>query len=180
MGHPCDAVGHVQYLELRLFEEARSRGAQPGRRVAKHPQRLGASEPFPTDDTYRALDSIHRLLSAMSAEQAAEVERSKQELLRVQYDEQARTETRKAAVAPTEGQPERGLKPWREIIIPHPAVASGRFQQAEFATDSGQVHGGEGSDEYRNPRDLFRRTFITHGLGRLLVGANVRVLEPPA
>ncbi len=47
---------------------------------------------FSTDDTYRTLDSIHRLLSAISGEQATEVERSKQELLRVRFDEQARTE----------------------------------------------------------------------------------------
>src|SRR5579872_5406080 len=50
-------------------------------------------KPFSTDDTYRALDSIYRLLSAISAEQATEVERSKQELLRIRFDEQARTET---------------------------------------------------------------------------------------
>jgi Swt1-like HEPN/Protein of unknown function (DUF499) len=135
-------------------------------------------KPFSSDDSYRALDSIYRLLTAVSAEQAAEVERSKQELLRVRYDEQARTETRKVAVAPTEGQPERGLKPWREIIIPHPDVASGSFQQAEFAGDLGQVHRGEGSDEYRNPRDFFRRTFITHGLEQLLVGAIKRLTGP--
>lgn len=132
-------------------------------------------KPFSTDDTYRALDSIQRLLSAISAEQAAEVERSKQELLRIRFDEQARSETRKLAVAPTEGQPERGLKPWREVITPHPDVASGRFQQAEFAADLGQVYRGEGSDEYKNPRDFFDRTFITHGLEQLLVGAIERL-----
>ncbi len=132
-------------------------------------------KPFTTDDAYRALDSIHRLLSAISAEQAAEIERSKQELLRVRFDEQARTETRKLAVAPTEGQPERGLKPWREVITPHPDVASGRFQQAEFAADLGQVYRGEGSNEYKNPADFFQRTFITHGLQQLLAGAIKRL-----
>ena len=40
-------------------------------------------KPFSTDDAYRSLDSVQRLLSAVSAEQAAEVEQSKQELLRV-------------------------------------------------------------------------------------------------
>jgi predicted AAA+ superfamily ATPase len=132
-------------------------------------------KPFSTDDAYRALDSIHRLLTAIAAEQAAEVERSKQELLRVRFDEQARTETRKLAVAPTEGQPERGLKPWREVVTPHPDVASGRFQQAEFAADLGQVYRGEGSNEYKNPRDFFQRTFITHGLQQLLAGAIKRL-----
>ncbi len=38
---------------------------------------------FSSDDAYRALDSVARLLSAVSAPQAAEVERHKQELLRV-------------------------------------------------------------------------------------------------
>jgi hypothetical protein len=27
------------------------------------------------------------------------------------------------------------LKPWREIVTPHADVASGRYQQAEFAAD---------------------------------------------
>ena len=58
---------------------------------------------FSTDDAYRALDSIQRLLSAISAEQAQEVDRMKHELLRVRFDEQARNEVRKVAVAPTEG-----------------------------------------------------------------------------
>ena len=44
-----------------------------------------------------------------------------------------------------------GLKPWREIVTPHKDVASGRYQQAEFAADLWQVHLGEGTDEYRDP-----------------------------
>jgi hypothetical protein len=63
-------------------------------------------KPFSSDDTYRALDTVQRLLSAISAEQAAEVERSKQELARIRFDEQARAETRRTVVAPTEGQPD--------------------------------------------------------------------------
>ncbi len=92
-------------------------------------------EGFSTDDAYRALDSSQRLLAAVSAEEATEVERQKQELLRVRFEEQARRETKKAAVAPIEGQPAGGLKPWREVVTPHPDVASGRYQQAEFAAD---------------------------------------------
>ena len=49
---------------------------------------------FSTDDTYRALDSVQRLLSAISAEQAVEVERSKQEVLRVRFGEQPLAEAR--------------------------------------------------------------------------------------
>ncbi len=128
-------------------------------------------EPFSTDDAYRALDSIQRLLSAVSAEQAGEVERAKYELLRQRFDEQARQQTRRAVTGPLEGQPAGGLRPWREIVTPHPDVASGRYQQAEFAADLGQVYRNEGSDEYRNPREFYQRTFVTEGLRHLLTNA---------
>lgn len=134
-------------------------------------------EPFSTDDTYRALDSIQRLLTAISAPEATEVDRQKQEVLRLRFEEQTRRETRKVATAPLEGQPAGGLRPWREIITPHPDVASGRYQQAEFAADLAQVYRGEGSDEYREPRSFFQRTFITEGLRLLLVGALRRLTD---
>jgi hypothetical protein len=132
-------------------------------------------EPFSTDDAYRALDSLVRLLKAVSAPEAEEVDTQKQELLRVRFEEQARRETRRAAVAPVEGRPAGGLKPWREIVTPHPDVASGRYLQAEFAADLGQVHRREGSDDYRDPTEFFRRTFLTEGLKHLLSGALARL-----
>ncbi|URR36250.1 Swt1 family HEPN domain-containing protein [Thermosynechococcus sp. HN-54] len=126
---------------------------------------------FSTDDAYRALDSITRLLSAISAPQAAEVDKQKQELLRIRFEEQARNITRRTTTTPTEGQPMAGLKPWREIATLHPDVASGRFQQAEFAADLWQVYLDEGSDEYRNPAEFYRRTYLTEGLKQLLANA---------
>ena len=127
--------------------------------------------PFATDDAYRALDSMERLLRAVSAPEAQEVEKAKQELLRIRFEEQARKETRKAAGTATNATPQGGLKPWREIVTPHPDVASGRYQQAEFAADLNQVHRGEGSDEYRIPKEFYRRTFVTEGLKHLLTNA---------
>ncbi len=135
---------------------------------------------FSTDDAYRALDSSARLLTAVSAPEAAEVERQKQELLRLRFEEEARRESRKAAVAPVEGRPAAGLRPWREIITPHPDVASGRYLQAEFAADLWQVYMREGTDEYREPIPFFERTFLTDGLRRLLVGALRRLAGQPA
>jgi hypothetical protein len=132
-------------------------------------------EAFSTDDAYRALDSIHRLLTAVSADEAVEADREKQEILRVRFEEQVRRETRKASAAAIEGQPAGGLRPWREIVTPHPDVASGRYQQAEFAADLGQVYRGEGVDEYRHPTEFFRRTFLTDGLTHLLIGALQRL-----
>ena len=126
---------------------------------------------FSTDDTYRALDSIQRLLTAVSAEEADEIERMKRELMHQAFDRQVRNDQRRLAAAPTEGQPMAGLRPWREVVTPHGDVASGNYAQAEFAADLWQVYQGEGVDEYRDPTEFFRRTYLTEGLRDLLVGA---------
>lgn len=131
--------------------------------------------PFTGDDAYRALDSAGRLLTAISASQAEDVEKMKMELLRVRFDEQVRTEKRKSAGTAIESQATGGLTPWREVVNPHKDVASGRYQQAEFAADLWQVHIGEGSDEYRRPVEFFRRTYLTDSLKKLLVGAVQRL-----
>lgn len=131
---------------------------------------------FSSDDSYRALDSAARLLSAISAPQAAEIEKTKMELLRLRFDEQVRSERRKGAGAPIESTTAGGLKPWREVVTPHKDVASGQYQQAEFAADLWQVHIGEGSPEYKNPTEFFQRTYLTDSLKGMLVGA-VRRLQ---
>lgn len=132
-------------------------------------------EPFSSDDAYRALDSAGRLLSAVSAAQADDVDKMKMELLRVRFDEQARSEKRKSASTAIESGVTGNLKPWREVVMPHADVASGRYQQAEFAADLWQVHLGEGTDEYRNPVEFFRRTYLTESLKGMLVGAVQRL-----
>jgi predicted AAA+ superfamily ATPase len=128
-------------------------------------------EPFSSDDAYRALDSAGRLLSAISATQADDVEKMKMELLRVRFDEQARGEKRKSAGTAIDTGVTGSLKPWREVVMPHDDVASGRYQQAEFAADLWQVHLGQGTDEYRDPVEFFRRTYLTESLKAMLIGA---------
>jgi predicted AAA+ superfamily ATPase len=132
-------------------------------------------EPFSSDDADRALDSIARLLTAVSASQADDVGRMKMELRRLIFDEQVRGEKRKAGGSLIEGAVSGTLKPWREVVTPHADVASGRYQQAEFAADLWQVHLGEGTDEYRKPAEFFRRTYLTESLTRLLVGGVQRL-----
>ncbi len=140
--------------------------------------RWAHEEPFSSDDTYRTLDSTQRLLIAVSAGEEAEVvEKVKVELQRTIFAEQARSQTRTAAVVAS--NPRAGLKPWRDVVVPHPDVASGRYMQAEFAADLAQVARGEGSEEYRDPVEFFRRTFVTVGLHELLADA-LRRLEGTA
>jgi predicted AAA+ superfamily ATPase len=131
---------------------------------------------FSSDDAYRALDSAGRLLTQVSATaQVDDIDKLKTELLRVRFDEQARSEKRKAAGTAIEGAALANLKPWREVVTPHKDVASGRYQQAEFAADLWQVYLGEGTDEYKKPVEFFRRTYLTESLKQMLVGAVRRI-----
>jgi len=137
--------------------------------------RWAHQDAFVLDDTERALDNASRLLRSVSAPQAEAVDQERQELLRVRFDDLAKREERRATASVTSETPGGGLKPWREVVTPHPDVATGRYQQAEFAADLGQVARGEGGDEYKNPRDFFARTFLTAGLRDLLTNALERL-----
>ncbi|WP_437799216.1 Swt1 family HEPN domain-containing protein [Sorangium sp. So ce693] len=131
-------------------------------------------EAFTNDDAYRSIDTAQRLLEAIHASaQAEECGKLKRELQQVVLAEHKSIE----ATSPLaiEMATKAGLKPWREIVTPHRDVASGRYMQAEFAADLAQVHRGEGSEEYREPVEFFRRTYLTAGLKDLLVGALQRI-----
>ena len=60
------------------------------------------------------------------------------------------------------------LKPWREVIVPHPDVLKGTFQQSEFAADLTAVRTGRATAEYGDAKSFYERTFITEGMGKLL------------
>src|SRR5450759_5350715 len=152
-----DTLGHAERSLVSELREVRNQWAH--------------QESFSTDDAYRALDSAGRLLTAVSAPQADEIEKMKSELLRLRFDEQVRSEKRKSAGIAIESAAAVGLKPWREVVTPHQDVASGRYQQAEFAADLWQVHLGEGTDEYRDPVEFYRRTYLTESLKAILAGA---------
>ena len=134
---------------------------------------------FSSDDADRVLDSSQRLLESISAPQAAQVAKMKGELRRLVLDEQVRSEARRSASrqldAFTAERDSSGLPAWRDVVEPHDDVANGRYQQAEFAADLGQVHQGQGADEYRDPTEFFRRTYLTESLKSLLIGAIQRI-----
>src|SRR5262245_12357853 len=132
-------------------------------------------ERYSSRDAERALDSAVRLLTAISAPEAAEIDKIMLELRRLTFEEQLRNEKKKVGGSLIESAAAESLKPWRDVVTPHVDVASGRYQQAEFAADLWQVHLGQGSPEYRNPKEFFRRTYLTESLKRLLTGAVRRV-----
>ena len=63
------------------------------------------------------------------------------------------------------------LTPWREIVTPHPDIATGRYHQAEFAANLGEVIAGKADAEYQDPIEFFARTYLTAGMRRLLATA---------
>ena len=156
-------LGQVERSHVSELRDARNKWAH--------------QEQFTSDDAERTLDTAARLLTAISAEQAAEVANMRQELRRRVIDEQTRSATRRAGGSLIEPAAAESLKPWREVVSPHMDVASGGFQQAEFAADLWQVRLGEGSDEYRDPVEFFRRTYPTESLQKLLVGGIERLTQ---
>ena len=117
---------------------------------------------------------MQRLLESVSAsDKAEELGKLRADLQRKAFAEEARNKTRYQPNL--EGIPSAGLKPWREIITPHSDVASGKYMQAEFAADLAQVYQGQGSAEYLDPHEFYRRTYITVGLRELLSDALQRL-----
>ncbi len=125
------------------------------------------NEKFTGDDTYRALDTLERLLQAVGAgKQSDEVRQIRLDFGRTSVE----AETRKA-VAQVDtgiGVAGAGVKGWREVLRPHDDVATGNFSASEFAADLARVAKGEGTAEYVEPVEFFRRTFLTEGLRDLL------------
>jgi len=125
------------------------------------------SEPISSDDADRYLDTAARLCRNIAAPEPAEAIRLLREELQQQvYNDRARNRTRYQVSI--ENQVQAGLVPWRDVILPHPDVTTGKYQQAEFAADLDQVRRGIGSKEYTDPTEFYRRTFITSGMRALL------------
>lgn len=131
---------------------------------------------FSYDDAERALDSMRRLLEAVSAGKSADdIAAMRNTILRTKFTELQRNEERKTTRSDISVETMAGLLPWRDIVEPHQDVATGEFQQAEFAADLGKVHNGSAPSEYRDPTEFFARTYLTDGLSTLLVGAARRL-----
>ena len=142
---------------------------------------MGGSD-YSDSETTSALDNIANL--------AGEIDAETQEKIRSLYrkhlygHEGGSTASTVASVAPQPAVkqvgvitkvPVEGLKPWRNVIEPHPDVAQGRYKNAEFAADLAQVARGEGAYEYRDPVEFFSRTYVTEGMKGLLTQALRRV-----
>jgi len=137
------------------------------RKRAAHQNKTNA---FNTDDAYRVLDNVERLLTSIASPDAEEAEHQKSELLRIRYEESTRKKAKKLEANLIESQVASGLVSWRQVITPHPDVASGKYQQAEFAADLWRVYqDGKEAGEYGKPVEFFSRTYLTNGIRKLLL-----------
>jgi predicted AAA+ superfamily ATPase len=129
---------------------------------------------FSDADTSRALDTIVRLLRAAGAmAEAGEVEKLLFDHQRAAFEKETKRAVRQSTALPAvEGM---GLKPWREVIAPHPDVATGRFNASQFAANLYRVAHHEDTGEYGDPTEFFERTYLTEGLRDLITRAVRRV-----
>lgn len=129
---------------------------------------------FNLEDTQRALDTMHRLLQAVSAgREAEEVQKHHRAVLRQIFESDERREVKRTVREAPESR--EGLLSWREVVDPHPDVREGRYQEAEFAADLAEVLSGAAETEYQDPGEFFRRTYLTEGMVGLLANAAQRL-----
>ena len=127
--------------------------------------------------TQHALGNIRKLLEDIRAKkQLAEVIALYNELQRTVVAEENRVRVRGTSAAIKPIGDVRG-KPWRSLVTPHEDVLSGSYTKAEFAADLGQVARGEARSEYGDPKEFFKRTFLTSGLNALLISAVKRFVD---
>lgn len=130
---------------------------------------------FTNEEARRFCDTAKLLLQSVNAtDQAAQVERLHLELSREHFERQA-VQAAKPPKAAATRMTMPTLKPWRQIIEPHPDVRSGRFAQAEFAADLGAVMRGAAAPEYAEAGPFFERTYMTEGLRDLVVNGIKRL-----
>ena len=154
--------------EWRVFAKVLSRAQQSLASELREVRNSWAhNKKFDNDDTYRILDTMERLLTAAGAPSEAETIRQlRQDHQRLVFE----SETKKAILNSHNGVSVAGtgLKSWREVLRPHEDVATGNYSASEFAADLYMVSQNEGSSEYVEPIEFFRRTYLTEGLKELL------------
>ncbi|MCZ2203331.1 DUF499 domain-containing protein [Bartonella sp. A05] len=139
--------------------------------------KVARDEAFSYDDAECVLDSMFCLMDVISAgDEAVQILKARNEIVRIKQTELVRNEERhKTQKLELNIEMPAGLLPWREVVEPYSDVATGEFQQAEFAADLSAVHNGTASSEYCNPIDFFSRTYLTEGLKTLLLNAAKRL-----
>lgn len=136
--------------------------------------KVNHGKPFTVDEAARVLDTVELLLKEIGEPRHAdEVRKQKRDLLTGQLAAAERKDRKTVEAMPSLGAD--NLPAWRTVLEPHPDVAAGDFNSAEFAADLYQVANGESSSDYGDPVEFFNRTYLTGGLQTLLKDVAARV-----
>ena len=122
---------------------------------------------FSDDDAYRALDTAERLLNSIQEPSVADqIAKIRLNLRRVTAEKDDKRTLRAAAT----NSGSEGLRPWREVLVPHTDVATGNFASSEFAADLYKVANepADAGSDYADPVEFFARTYLTDGLRDLI------------
>lgn len=139
-------------------------------------------EDLSDDDTFRALDTMARVCDSMQPEES---EKIREILRKVRYDSNGDSQlpqSKNAIKEQTKREREAllvkqmpELPAWRRVIEPNADVAAGRYKNADFAANLADVAAGNAPQEYLDPVDFFHRTYVTHGIKKLLIQAIRRI-----
>lgn len=188
---PLDAYGLVKTMIDRwreVFDDAFGRNdkhkarnftsmALEARNATSH-----LAQPLQDDEALRYLDAMHQLLKLVKGPEGEISE------LKKLYEQQRQSGLARAPAATpvspaaspkldlaASDAPQRALKPWVEVALPHPDVIANRFKEAEFAADLFAVDAGHAGEGYASPGAFFGITFLTEGLKRVLTAAAQRL-----
>ena len=124
------------------------------------------SEAFEDPEGTESLRALYRKLRYGSAEGSTSVTENAQPTIT------KKTKTSEGVLQYSVGH---NLPSWRDVMQPHPDVAEGRYNAAEFAADLAQVARGDAAFEYRDPVEFFARTYVTEGMAGLLTESLKRI-----
>lgn len=71
------------------------------------------------------------------------------------------------------------MKPWWQVVTPHKDIREGRFDEAVFAADLGDVVNNRGPVDYVDPEVFYQKTYLTAGLKNLIKGTLLRTSGKP-
>ncbi len=165
--HFRDKLGHSERSYVSILMEARNKWAH--------------QEAFTNDDAQHVADIAKRLLQAVGAKREAEIASAhavelQRELLERDAAKSVRQQKREATAQDAHlRRTPVGLKPWRQVVQPHPDVRKGQYSLSEFSADLAQVAQGKATPEYGDAQEFFKRTYLTRGLQDLIVNCFLRL-----
>ena len=120
----------------------------------------------PRQDALSFIEICRKVVSAVDEGRAASLQR-----LWEQVDARRESPDEAAEENQLIAEPRAGLAPWRRVIYPHQLVRQGTYLNSSFAASLPDVVAGRADREYQDPREFFARTYLTHGIQRLLDAA---------